>query len=578
MGRRNLLLVVALLCSLAGFNEAQSNVLVEIKNFHKREVKFEGFTLAGPQNISITVVTSNREHPLWTRAWILNSETRQMVWDDRRASSRNDNRTSVTYTDTVSLPGGTYEVYYASFPYSFYNINGFSDLMDFLGDKVFHWNDDEDFTGDYRDLSVVVEGDGTHLDTKAVEQLQETYRKNSLFSMSGLWDNQSEHQGFVLSRPTQLDIYAIGEVRSDGAFDYGWIKNVKTGEIVWTMMNKDLDRAGGDRKNRMDKETITLPAGTYAAFYVTDDSHSTREWNAPPPYDPEFWGLTVRVSRDDMKDNAKLYAYENVPSKNIIAEISRVREKEFRSKGFTLKHGMDVRVLAIGEGMDGEMDDYGWIMDAGSNKKVWEMKYFDTRHAGGAQKNRMVDKVIHLEKGNYVVSYVTDGSHNYGDWNAAPPYDPDHWGITILGADENFAAGDVAPYDEENPKSVLARIVRVGDDERRHKNFTLAKDGEVRIYALGEGRDDEMDDYGWIENAETGKTVWEMTYRMTEHAGGAEKNRRFDGTISLKAGEYIVHYRSDDSHSFEGWNDDPPSDPYNWGITVYSADTKISDN
>jgi len=577
MGRKFFLLFVALLFVLAGRNEAQSGVLVEIKNFHKKEVKFEGFTLAEPQTISIKVVSSNREHPLWTRAWILNSDTREMVWDVRHASSKNDDRTTVVYSDTVSLPPGTYEVYYASFPYSFFSINGFSDLMDFLGDKVFHWNDGEDFSGDYRDLSIVVEGNGTHLDKKAIEDLQERYRKNSLFSMSGLWDNQSEHQGFILDKPTQLDIYAIGEVRSDGAFDYGWIKNVKTGDIVWTMMNRDLKHAGGDRKNRMDKETISLPAGTYAAFFVTDDSHSAHEWNAPPPYDPEFWGMTVRTSLPEAKDHVQIYTYENVPSKNVIAEITRVREKEYRSKGFTLKRGMDVRVLAIGEGSDDEMYDYGWIVNATTNKKVWEMNYFDTQNAGGAKKNRMTDKVIHLDKGSYVATYVSDGSHNYGDWNAAPPYDPEHWGITVLGAEDKFASSDVAPYDEDNSKSVLARIIRVGDDERKHKNFTLAKDGEVRIYALGEGRDDEMDDYGWIENAVTGKTVWEMTYRMTEPAGGAEKNRRFDGTLLLKAGEYIVHYRSDDSHSFDGWNDDPPADPYNWGITVYSADTKISD-
>jgi hypothetical protein len=85
-----------------------------------------------------------------------------------------------------------------------------------------------------------------------------------------------------------------------------------------------------------------------------------------------------------------------------------------------------------------------------------------------------------------------------------------------------------------------------------------------------------MYDYGWIEEAKTGKTVWEMTYHMTEHAGGAEKNRQYNGTMMLMAGEYVLRYKSDDSHSFEGWNEDPPSDPFNWGITVYDAGTKIS--
>lgn len=577
MSTLRFLIVIAAVVVLGGRSAAQDGVLADIQSFHKRDVKFEGFVLNEPQSVSIKVVTSNRKHPLWTRAWILNSDTRDVVWDVRRSASTDDDRSIRTYTDNLSLPKGTYEVYYASFPYYFNNIDGFSGLMDFLGNEVFHWNDDDkDFADDYKDLSILVKGKGTHLSGEAVEKLQEAYKKNSVLSMSALWDNKSEHQGFILSRPTDLVIYAIGELRSDGAYDYGWIKNVKTGENVWTMMNRDLERAGGDRKNRKVNETISLPAGTYAAFFVTDDSHSAHEWNAPPPYDPEFWGMTIRVAKEEMRHNVQLYAYEDVPAKNVIAELTRVRDKEFRSKGFTLKRDMDVRLLVIGEGRDGEMYDYGWITDATSNKKVWEMNYLETQNAGGADKNRMVDKVIHLNKGSYVANYVSDGSHNYHDWNAAPPYDPEHWGITIVGADEKFTSADVAPYDDESAKSVLARIVRVGDDARKQKEFTVSKQTEVRIYALGEGRDGEMYDYGWIEDAKTGRTVWEMTYRMTDAAGGAQKNRRYDGTLTLKPGDYVVHYRTDDSHSFEDWNDDPPSDPYNWGITVSLANSEES--
>ena len=59
-----------------------------------------------------------------------------------------------------------------------------------------------------------------------------------------------------------------------------------------------------------------------------------------------------------------------------------------------------------------------------------------------------------------------------------------------------------------------------------------------------------------------------MSYRMTSEAGGADKNRLFDGTITLPAGRYVLHWESDDSHSFEDWNADPPDDPDAWGISV----------
>ena len=98
--------------------------------------------------------------------------------------------------------------------------------------------------------------------------------------------------------------------------------------------------------------------------------------------------------------------------------------------------------------------------------------------------------------------------------------------------------------------------------------FELAATTRVRVYAVGEGRDDEMFDYGWIESG-SGALVWKMTYEATEPAGGADKNRMFDGTIKLPAGSYVLRYVSDDSHSYTDWNDDPPDDPEGWGITVF---------
>ena len=79
-----------------------------------------------------------------------------------------------------------------------------------------------------------------------------------------------------------------------------------------------------------------------------------------------------------------------------------------------------------------------------------------------------------------------------------------------------------------------------------------------------------MADFGWIENNNSRKTVWEMTYRMTENAGGARKNRMFNGTIVLPKGNYTLFYETDDSHSYRDWNDDPPRDPDMYGITLYN--------
>ena len=216
MNRISLLVLLAAFIGFAGQSLAQDDILADLQNLHKRDIKVEGFILNETQSVSIKVVAASRKHPLWTRAWILNSDTRERVWDMRHASSNDEDHSTATYTDKVSLPKGTYEVYYASFPYSFSNINGLSGLIDFLGDEVFHWVDDDSFSGDYKNLSVIVTGQGTRLNEEAVKKLQDEYKKNSFFSMSGLWDNQYEHQGFILDKPTDLSIYALGELRSDG--------------------------------------------------------------------------------------------------------------------------------------------------------------------------------------------------------------------------------------------------------------------------------------------------------------------------------------------------------------------------
>jgi hypothetical protein len=47
-----------------------------------------------------------------------------------------------------------------------------------------------------------------------------------------------------------------------------------------------------------------------------------------------------------------------------------------------------------------------------------------------------------------------------------------------------------------------------------------------------------------------------------------------DQIIELQRGSYRLHYRSDDTHSFDNWNDIPPDELY-WGISLYLADPAL---
>jgi hypothetical protein len=545
---------------------AQGTTLADIRDVREFEVKSNGFVLDSPQRISIhAVVANNRFRGIASSAWILNSDTREVVWKLRQSQQRSRNRSLADYDDALELPKGKYEAYFASYLEPGDNVEDFGDFIDFLAGRVFGGSRR---SRDYRDLSLTIQGQGQRVADDGVDRWHEQLRTNAIVSLTGLWDDRYEQRGFSLDRPADVTVYAVGEGRDEDLFDYGWIINTRTGARVWEMTDRNSRHAGGASKNRFIRETLKLPAGQYAAFFVTDGSHSTRDWNAAPPYDPDFWGMTIWLNDDGTKKYVKSYEYTPPGEKNVVVSLSRIGDHSSITKSFTLKKAMDIRVLAIGEGSSSDMADYGWITDGIARRRVWTMDYDETVHAGGDRKNRMIDKIIRLDKGTYSVHFVTDDSHSYRDWNSAPPYDPEHWGITLYTVGESFNQNDVVPVDEIRDPSALASITRVGNDDRRRQEFSLSQKSEIRIYALGEASGREMADYAWIEDASSGEVVWEMRYRGTEHAGGAKKNRLFDGTTTLPAGKYLLFYESDDSHAYGDWNDTPPDDPENWGVTV----------
>lgn len=571
---------------------ASERQVVQLHDFEQVEVRSGGFTLPKDMSVHIQALGAGEGgrggDDMFAYGWIIDAATRSEVWKlsgDNTSRAKSDRK----FDDWVALKRGSYEAYYTVYgygshsPFGSFNVNidrrkenlssgeklkkhgFFSWFEDLFGVSDREWKSRAKSWG--MDISVDDRESGvTAFDPPRAFG-------GTLFKSTRLGENEHVRQAFKLSRPVAMRIYAIGEIPEGGeAADYGWIIDTKTRKRIWEMKPSNVQSAGGGEKNVKYDDVIEFPAGEYLLYYITDDSHSFVDWNAAPPDDPFNYGVTLLATKEEDHD---AFALSETPEdRNVIVQLTRLGNNENRSSSFSLKTDERVRIYALGErgSMRRQMADYGYIINAKTREKVWTMDVDQTEPAGGAEKNRLTDEVITLPKGTYTVFFQTDDSHAYNEWNAAPPFDPDHWGITVSGEGEKFSMSDVERNVTPKESGVIAQIVRVGDHAAKTLSFSLDRPTRVRVYAIGEGQNHEMFDYGWVEDAANGTVVWEMTYSMTFHAGGARKNRMVNTEILLDKGRYTLHYVSDDSHSFGDWNADPPDDATMWGITLYKAE------
>ncbi len=578
----------------------KGTAVVTLKDFTKEEVRGAGITLSKDVTVHVSAIgggdrsfwsdafDEDESNQMYAAGWIIDANTREVVWDMTmdNTSGRTDHR---SFDKDITLKKGSYEVYFMAYGFasgsgvSHWSMNIdrrkshhspdriFGGLLDvFSGDSKERYDEFMDYARDTWGITLAVAAD----EASAVQTF-EAPRKNqlALVAETGVGDDVVYRKDLKVDREMKVHIYAIGEgQRGNDVNDYGWMVNAETRQRVWDMNLKNVERAGGAKKNIAFEGDVTLPKGSYELYYVTDGTHSTDDWNARPPYDPFNYGVTVSLTNDKDREAVKAVNPAN-EDKNVIVELTEMRDDDYKSEGFTLKEDARVRVYALGESVDdnSEMADYGWIINAKTREKVWKMDPRSSYHAGGAEKNRLFDEVVTLPKGDYMACYQTDGSHSYDNWNADAPFDPGHWGLTIMGTGSSFDEKIVSSFKEDEDQGVLVQLIRVRDDEHVHQRFTIPSKTTVRVYAVGDADGDEMADYGWIKNTDTGEKVWTMDYDATSWAGGAKKNRLFDKSITLDKGEYELHYRTDGSHAFNDWNDDPPDDRSHWGITIYKT-------
>lgn len=530
-------------------------------------------TRAVELNVSATATIAEDSKQLVAYPWILDSESRKVVWtvdpgQAKRAGRRRDKGLMLVKQDqALRLDAGQYEVYFSTYG-DVHRI----DIKGWFGIRFGHRKTESD-AGHLEDddwkLAITCRDE----DAGAVTAGEKARPKFSpLLRIEHPGNNVVERIPFRLDAPATVVVYAIGEydAKSRGMADMGWIVRADTRERVWEMNPDNTHRAGGAQKNRSFRDTVRLEAGTYLLCYATDDSHGWGDWNLNPPHDPEFWGIAL-FDHGDARAHFKGNVEDPFVANTLVA-IDHQPDNTFLMRGIKVKRPIQVRVFALGEydEGDGRFADFGWIEEARTHRTIWTMTAENTKPAGGATKNRMADEMVSLAPGDYLVCNWTDDSHAFGEWNASPPHDADAWGIQVWGVGKNFDRKSVEEYVEDRDSKILAQLLGIGDDRHAVERFQLKEKLKANILAIGEGNHGQMVDYGWLKRVDGQHTgvIWRMRYSDTVSAGGNDKNRRQEEEIELEPGSYELHYVTDDSHSFEDWNANPPDQPHLWGVAV----------
>src|SRR6267378_2077428 len=247
--------------------------LVDIQNLTPREHRVSVFVLTAPQDLKLSAVAAepwqDDEQTTWpAAAWILDARTRAVVWDMRAVDTRRESNGLRRFSGTVRLPAGTYEAHYASYPASSTSWNGDINIslreIIRLGRRVKYGGPYVE-SGLYKQFGLNIEGVGRIASQDDINAAHAAFTASAIATV--VPDrNSSTRKGFEITRPTTVEVYAIGELKTDGEFDYGWIMNADTRKRVWSMTYAGTDPAGGAAKNRMAHETLQLKPGRYVAY------------------------------------------------------------------------------------------------------------------------------------------------------------------------------------------------------------------------------------------------------------------------------------------------------------------------
>ncbi|MFK7844195.1 MAG: hypothetical protein AB8G77_02765 [Rhodothermales bacterium] len=401
------------------------------------------------------------------------------------------------------------------------------------------------------------------------------------------------HRSFEVERTIKVSVEGNGSFQSleasDGAMAaYGWVINAETREPIWTMSPQNTTRIKGTLAEV--KDVLKLEAGTYHLMFASygdelrgrldRSSRADADWEE----DEGEWHIVMNLVEGKETDIRTVHldkddevSYEG---ERLVWRSEPVGNNTTRSFLFRLAEKTSFRIRATGEHSE-DVNDFGYIEDQITGRRVWEMDFSNSLPAGGVAENRRVQQEVFLDAGIYKVAYQTDATHAYESWKGNPPFDPMSWGLVMTTRDTSDPIAAFDPWEIGEPAISMTPF---RDHQLKATSFKITEKKKVALFGMGEMKRNDRYDYGWIERSHAGSlnlsnnddrhpdadySVWEMTYEESMPAGGDDSNRRVLAFVDLMPDDYTLYYRTDGSHSFEDWSNGEPAEGEKWGISLF---------
>ncbi|MCK4661802.1 MAG: SpoIIE family protein phosphatase [Bacteroidales bacterium] len=128
----------------------------------------------------------------------------------------------------------------------------------------------------------------------------------------------------------------------------------------------------------------------------------------------------------------QLYELLDSINKNTQAlkHLTEIKNNTDTTVSFELTKKSTVLLISVGETNYFGDSDYAYLKKG--TAEIWKMNGTNSKHAGGDKRNKIEAKLLTLEKGNYILGYISDDSHSFEAWEADKPDKTNFYGTKIF--------------------------------------------------------------------------------------------------------------------------------------------------